>query len=216
MLNYLFNKKFNEKKLIQQNLPKEAIVFDIGSNLGTYIKFVSISSKKKKINFHSFEPSKRSCEQQEKLSLHKEHSLIVNNKAVNNKNKRMKFYERSVSSQSSLVESSKVLADVSKVLETYDVDTLTIDSYCKKNNITKIDLMKIDAEGFDFQVLESSEKLLKENKIKLIKIEIWAEDNSLALISNYLNDFGYVLLGLTNSSYFNNRIKFFDAYFISD
>ena len=168
MLNYLFNKKFNEKKLIQQNLPKEAIVFDIGSNLGTYIKLVSISSKKKKINFHSFEPSKRLCEQQEKLSLCKEHSLIINNKAVNNKNTRMKFYERSINSHSSLVESPKVLAEVSKVLETYDVDTLTIDSYCEKNNITKIDLMKIDAEGFDFQVLESSEKLLKENKIKLI------------------------------------------------
>ncbi len=213
-LNYLFNKNFNEKKIIQENLSNEAIVFDIGSNLGSYIKFVSICGKKKKIKFHSFEPSFNSCNTQQKLSLKKGHSLVINNKAVTDENKNVKFYERSISSHSSLIDSPKMSA-ISKTIEKYDVDSTTIESYCDNNNIEKIDLMKIDAEGYDYRVLKSSEKLLLEKRIKLIKIEIWTEDDSLALISSYLNDLGYVFIGATNLSYLNNRIKFFDAYFLS-
>ena len=111
-----------------------------------------------------------------------------------------------------MVDSPKMSA-ISKTHKTYDVETITIDSYCKENKINKIDLLKVDAEGFDFQVLKSSETLLQEKKIKLLKIEIWAEDDSVALISNYLNKFGYILAGMTNLSYLNNRLKFYDAYY---
>ena len=85
--------------------------------------------------------------------------------------------------------------------------------FINERKINKIDLLKVDAEGFDFQVLKSSETLLQEKKIKLLKIEIWAEDDSVALISNYLNKFGYTLAGMTNLSYLNNRLKFYDAYY---
>ncbi len=211
-INYLFNKKFSEKEVIQDLLPNEAIVFDVGSNLGSYIKLVSLCLKNKKVSFHSFEPSIKLCKQQERLSVPKNHSLIINNLAITDKVGTAKFYERSISSHSSLVDSPKMSA-ISKTHKTYDVETITIDSYCKENKINKIDLLKVDAEGFDFQVLKSSETLLQEKKIKLLKIEIWAEDDSVALISNYLNKFGYTLAGMTNLSYLNNRLKFYDAYY---
>ena len=43
--NYIFNKDFNERKIIKQYVKNSGIVFDIGSNIGSYIKFVSKSLK---------------------------------------------------------------------------------------------------------------------------------------------------------------------------
>ena len=46
---------------------------------------------------------------------------------------------------------------------------VSIDKYCQDNNISFIDLLKIDAEGVDFEVLKSCENMLKNKNIKLIK-----------------------------------------------
>ncbi len=214
-INYLFNKNFNEKKVIEEYVPDGGVVFDVGSNLGSYIKFVSNSSKKKEINFHSFEPNSNLCETQDKLSLSSKHSIVINALAVTDTDGQVKFYERSISSHSSLIDSPKMSA-ISKTIDTYDVESMRIDSYCEKNDITKIDLLKIDAEGKDFEVLKTCENLLKGKNIKLIKIEVWAEDESLSLISNLLNSYGYILIGTTNLSYLANKLKFFDAYFLAE
>ena len=108
------------------------------------------------------------------------------------------------------------MSEISKTIDTYDVESIRVDSYCKKNDITRIDLLKIDAEGKDFEVLKTCESLLQEKNIKLIKIEVWAEDESLALISNLLNRYGYTLIGTTNLSYIANKLIFFDAYFLAE
>mgnify|MGYP001189937920 CR=1 FL=1 len=214
-INYLFNKNFNEKKVIEEYVPDEGIVFDLGSNLGSYIKFVSKITKKKKINFHSFEPNSSLCKIQDKLSLSSKHSIVINALAVSETDGQVKYYERSISSHSSLDDSPK-MSEISKTIDTYDVESIRVDSYCKKNDITRIDLLKIDAEGKDFEVLKTCESLLQEKNIKLIKIEVWAEDESLALISNLLNRYGYTLIGTTNLSYIANKLIFFDAYFLAE
>ena len=54
--NYIFNKDFNERKIIKQYVKNNGIVFDIGSNIGSLLKFVSKSLKSRNIQIHSFEP----------------------------------------------------------------------------------------------------------------------------------------------------------------
>ena len=76
--NYLFNKNFNEKELLKKYLRRNSIVFDVGSNLGSYIKFVSGFSKKNSVEFHSFEPNKTSRLRKNESK----NKLIVNNNVV--------------------------------------------------------------------------------------------------------------------------------------
>ena len=90
---------------------------------------------------------------------------------------------------------------------------LRIDEYCK--TILNIDLLKIDAEGVDYEVLISCENMLINNCIKMIKIEIWINEENPSKIFNYLSNFGFVLIGITNLSYLNNKLKFYDAYFLN-
>lgn len=47
----------------------------------------------------------------------------------------------------------------------------TLDNLIEKNNIKKIDLLKIDTEGFEHEVLQGAKKSLKLKKIKAIMIE---------------------------------------------
>ena len=211
--NYLFNKTFNEKELLKKYLRRNSIVFDVGSNLGSYIKFVNGFSKKNSIEFHSFEPNKSLVQLQKKMNL--KNKLIVNNNVVlDTHNIDVEFYERSISSHSSIIPSPQMSA-ISKHINQYEVKTLRIDEYCRDNNIKYIDLLKIDAEGVDFEVLVSCENMLIKNCIKMIKIEIWINEENPSKIFNYLSNFGFVLIGITNLSYLNNKLKFYDAYFLN-
>jgi FkbM family methyltransferase len=53
-------------------------------------------------------------------------------------------------------------------------DLNTIDEYCREKGITKIDFLKIDAEGFDYKILIGAKEMLKRGKIKYIQFEYWA------------------------------------------
>jgi len=52
------------------------------------------------------------------------------------------------------------------------VDQETIQNYCKNRRIDKIDFLKIDTEGYDFEVIKGCGRDLL-NNIKYIQIESW-------------------------------------------
>ena len=211
--NYIFNKDFNERKIIKQYVQNNGIVFDVGSNIGSFFKFVSKSLKGKNIHIHSFEPGVKSCEFQKNLKIPRNYKLFINNLAVlDGESREVKFYERSISSHSSTLSKPQMSA-ISGELDSYYVKTVSIDKYCQDNNISFIDLLKVDAEGADFEVLKSCENMLINKNIKLIKTEVWVNKETPSLIFQYLLKFDYKLLGITNLSYLDNELKFFDAYF---
>ena len=49
----------------------------------------------------------------------------------------------------------------SSFLRSEIVNVTSIDSFCKKKNIDKIDLLKIDTEGHEAKVLKGANKMLK-------------------------------------------------------
>lgn len=64
---------------------------------------------------------------------------------------------------------------------TIEVDVDTLDGYATKNNITRIDVLKIDTEGADTWVLYGAENLLKEKRIDHIFFE--HNDTRMALLN---------------------------------
>ncbi|MEM9204917.1 MAG: FkbM family methyltransferase [Pseudomonadota bacterium] len=53
----------------------------------------------------------------------------------------------------------------------YSVEVETIDEYSKRRNIKRIDLLKIDAEGYDLHVLEGAFRSLKNERVDLASFE---------------------------------------------
>ena len=85
----------------------------------------------------------------------------------------------------------------------------------KKYEIGNIDFLKIDTQGYEEFVLEGSQNLLKENKIKIIKLEmifsdLYSKKHSFFDIEKHLQN-NYKLISINN---FGNTID--DANFNCD
>lgn len=52
------------------------------------------------------------------------------------------------------------------------VQVETIDRYCHQHSIRKIDLLKIDTQGYDLEVLRGAEQMLLQSLIKSALVEI--------------------------------------------
>lgn len=99
----------------------------------------------------------------------------------------------------------------------------TLNAYTKDVNITKIDLLKIDVEGFELQVLEGGSNLLQNNAIHFIFLEASLDPldklhSNLYTIQSFLDNYNFKLCGIYDQVVWSNpsRLAYFNALFIND
>ncbi len=78
-----------------------------------------------------------------------------------------------------------------------------MDEYCKANNVSQIDLLKIDTEGFELEALQGATELLRNKAIKIIQFE-FKEVNIVK--RRCLKDFYELLDGFTFYRLDENRL----------
>ena len=210
IISYLFSKGFKEDKLIISELKNNSIIFDIGSNMGSFLKILSKKCKNINLSFHSFDPISSNIEFQQSIKFSVKHRFQFNNIAISNFIGESEVYENSISSQSTIKEEK---FNIGKMVNKHKVQTLTVDEYCRMNNIFFIDLLKIDAEGSDLDVLHSAKKLLEKSSINIIKMEIANDGKIFEGTLNFLSQYGYKLIGTVNHTFKNNELILFDCYF---
>ncbi len=83
-----------------------------------------------------------------------------------------------------------------------DIEATTIDLYCEREGISKIDLLKIDVEGAEFQVLRGADRMLREKRIACITFEFgqttFDMGNDPTEIEAYLTKLEYELRNMVN------------------
>ena len=212
IISYLFSNTVNEKKFLKSYFKnKKIIVIDIGSNYGNFIDLVINNLNIKKI--YAFEPS-TVCFNYLKENYSMNNIKIINI-ALSNFKKRKKFFESEILSQSSLYNRKNKFIRRIKNKSIYYVQTNTLDSFYKKNKSDEIyDLVKIDAEGEDFKIINGMKSLLKNFKVKLLKIEIENyKKNSLKNIILFMGKFNYKLISISKTKYSSNSLYVLDVYF---
>ncbi len=156
-----------ELLIIPELVKPGATVFDIGANFGLHTRFMS-EAVGDTGQVHSFEPTITMYDvlsnNVESLNLD---NVATNQLALSDQDSELEFFVpiRKDGSpnyyESSLVEPEDI--DSADYM-TYIVDTTTLDSYCEKNQIEKVDYLKIDVEGHEIAVLKGAEKLLRTSK----------------------------------------------------
>lgn len=179
--------------LLLQNFQGE-IMLDIGSNHG--VLSISLCTKFNKII--AFEPESDNCEVLERnLQLNDCNNIDLVKLAVSNANGITHLNKYESHGHHSLAQ----VYDSTKTISTVEVNTVTLDHYCRQNGIAKIDFLKVDVEGFEYYVFEGASGLLKDKKIGAIMFEISevplsAVDKSAKDIAELLNSYEYSIYDL--------------------
>ena len=179
LFDYSYQKKWI--KFLKKNKYNDfKILIDIGAHKGESIKLFSKNFIIKKIiSFEAspinFEYLKKKIEENKQGYNNTE--IVLENTALGAEDKIIEFNQFNESSSSTIKEIDKEskyykrkfrLINFLNNKETYQKIKIKISKlkdYIEKNNIKKIDFMKIDTEGYEFEIL-----LGLENKIKLVDI----------------------------------------------
>lgn len=160
------------------------LVLDIGAHKGVFSIFASHFAKKGKI--YSFEPVKENFKGLKKnIRINKIKNIIAINKAVSNKTgSKDIFISDSTTMHSFYLNKSKKRKT--------KVKTITLKDFVKQNKITKINFLKIDAEGAEYNILFSCPNTLFE-KIEKISMECHNlnKQHNVFSLRNFLKDKGF-------------------------
>lgn len=143
------------------------IIIDVGANIGAASFYFSETYPNSTI--YAFEPAKDLI-QILKKNLKTNNNVEIINKAVSNKNeKHSKFFIDYYNYDgSSLYKEYHQTNNLD--LDKYEiVETIDLFNFCLENNIREIDILKVDAEGSEFEIIETLIK--NEVDIKLLYCE---------------------------------------------
>ncbi len=168
--------------------------FDIGANIGEYTSMLVLNFPS--ANVFSFEPNPITFELLRTNSI-KYNNIKVYNFGFSSKNENgelFSYLSDPISGHASL--SKEVFLDLYKndKLLTMNVRLRKLDSFCIENNITKIDFMKIDTEGYELEILSGALDLISNHNVSVIQFEF----NEMNLIKRInLKDFYELLKDFT-------------------
>jgi FkbM family methyltransferase len=146
---------------------KIPIAFDVGANVGQTVRRMREVFPTAII--HAFEPSPLIFTKLE-AAVPADSSVVVNNCGVGAHDGILEFSENSASEMSSFLPLGP--EGWGGMVGKMDVPVVTVDSYCRRNAISEIDILKIDTQGFDFEVLKGADRMLSHAQIGLVFVEI--------------------------------------------
>lgn len=208
-----WNKK---RELLGENVKT---IFDVGANRGeTALKYINIFPL---ATIHAFEPFPETC-----VIFKENHknqkNAILNQIALSSKVGKAVLNVNVSVDTNSLLLSGKLGATSDgscKTLKQIEIETNTLDNYCKQNNIQEIDILKIDVQGFEIEVLKGALELLANGKIKIIFTEAYFVQQYINQplfyeIASLLIKYDFVLQDIYDPYYSPQNILWCDAMFI--
>jgi FkbM family methyltransferase len=188
-------------RYVKNNLSntKQPIVFDIGANVGQYLKYAIEVIPTAFI--YSFEPSETALLRlNENIEEWKVSDKVkVERFGFSDSIKDQNLYSMGErASTASMYEVENILTeDREAIVETIKLNT--IDLYCQENKIESIDFIKIDIEGHELFALKGARRMIEKGAIRFIQFE-FGDCNIYS--RTYLKDF----FDLLSEHYYISRV----------
>jgi FkbM family methyltransferase len=190
-----------ERQFYVEYLSEGMMVFDVGANVGQLTELFSnlVGHSERAGCVHAFEAGREAfsrlanlCQTAGLRNVVLNHLALADQKGSINLN---------VYDEDHLAWSTQAL----RPLQNYGINTRpvsveetrasTVDLYCEENDIAKIDLLKIDVEGAEFQVLKGARQMLESLRIACVAFEFgqttFDMGNEPDQIESYLTGIGY-------------------------
>jgi FkbM family methyltransferase len=204
---------------LKKHCPEGGVVIDIGAHIGLFaVRAAQLTRHTGKV--YAFEPTPNTQKLlQGTIALNKMHdSIIPRKEAVAEKDGVTYFY---VSDNEGDNSNSLVGYREDKELHKTEVELTSIDSFVRKQNLTRIDFIKIDAEGYEYNVLKGAEETFLKFRPKAILAlhpdGIRSNGNFLEEIYDLLKKLNYQVVfeeKELSRAEFSNKANLFDVHLI--
>lgn len=166
------------------NKDKNTVILDVGANFG-FLSMVwgqALSANDGVI--YSFEPNPFVSQTfHETIVQNKRSNIHLSKIAVGDMNGKIDLFYNGASSN---IESKDSMTD-----KPVNVEITSLDKFTETKQINRVDMIKIDVDGIEFDILHGAERLLENNKPILI-----VETNDDGRILDYLRSLGYIILDM--------------------
>lgn len=205
--------KENSRENLYSNIKKEDIVLDVGANVGDVSMMASkIVSEKGYI--YGFEPDPTNFLRLNKnLSLNNFQNIDVINKGIGDKKGRFSL---------SIIDDrnrgmNKIVKTQSGTNTINEIDVIRLDDFVNERGLKKIDVIKIDVEGFEMNVLKGAEAIIKKYQpILFIEIDdnhLKEQNTSAKELVSLVKSLGYNITNAETNSNIDTDIDFKNCHF---
>jgi FkbM family methyltransferase len=168
-------------------------IFDVGANYGFLSMVWGRALENREGKIYSFEPSPTVSNVTQKSFLHNKFKNIkLFKKAIGNINGHVDIYDGKASSNMLEFDDSKKIR----------VEITSLDQFIIIEKVEKVDLIKIDVDGFEYEILQGAKKIIQKYKPILI-----VETNNDSRILDFVRSIGYTILDMKLDKVFNNDVN---------
>ena len=214
---------FYQKKIIKflkkNSLSEINLIFDVGAHKGESINLFLKNMKVKNIvsfeasplNFKFLENNKKTLEKKfpntkiiiENLALSSDGRVVTfkqfnesSSSTINNINQESRYFKRKFNLLN--------LRNKKKIYESFKLKTETLDNYIYQNNFNRISFLKIDTEGYEYEILRGLKK-----RIKSVDTIMFEHHYDNMIIKEYtFSDINYLLKKNNFYQVFKSRMPF--------
>jgi FkbM family methyltransferase len=173
-------------------------LFDVGANVGEVTTLFSHFTRNDG-KVHSFEPVPDTYNKLKQVTEGTgRENYVLNNFALSDQIKEMEMYvyPKGYSGWNTIVDRHLDKYGISiKPENKISIKADTLDNYCKEQKIEKIDLLKIDVEGYELDVLLGGIKLFREKRVKCCVFEFgtttYDRGHTYKDLQKFFSDLGY-------------------------
>lgn len=198
------DRTYHQKRIINFLKNKNIkLLIDVGAHKGEFINCgLQIKSIEKII---AFEPQKKIFELLKKKFIHN-NKVNLNNTALDIENSKKKIKINKLSSTSTLNEINRnslyykfksfLLYEKDAIISEYEIKTISFDNFFKSINLDPNTLLKIDTEGYEFNVLQGAREKIENVKYVLIENQFskMYKNVDFEQCHNFLKEKNFILL----------------------
>tara|TARA_R110000787_G_scaffold42377_4_gene104188 strand:- start:304 stop:984 length:681 start_codon:yes stop_codon:yes gene_type:complete len=150
------------------------MVFDVGANRGQFMKgFRKLAPQ---ADIYSFEPAEEPFRDLQRSAMDDERWMTLNC-ALGTENTAAQLHRNSDDVTSSMLRNSERIFDFAPEsmctpMGEQLIQVCRLDTFCTDNQIDRIDILKIDSQGFERQILQGCGRFLRPAKIRGLFIEV--------------------------------------------
>lgn len=192
--------EFSEMSFLLQFLRQEDLFIDVGANVGSYTILASAHVGAETI---AFEPVKSTYEN------------LIQNIIINQIHNKVTVHNKAVGNNTGYINITNSFDTLNHITNRNEKDTIKV-SICRLDDVIKEKnpiLIKIDVEGFETEVLKGAKKVLNNDKLKAIIIELNGSGKRYGYDEKNIHD-NLVNLGFTPYLYlpFNRKLIKLDTF----